>query len=239
MTNQELNNKVDELYNECKYEEIIPLLENLPENEQTYHLMFMLAASYSYLSDLSDDDYNTYYHKAIKILMKISDQGENDIKWLYIMGRTYFNAGVEECAIEYFEKINHICEKTFELDNFMNLAHFIEKCKECLYERTLAVVFVTLEGASHDKDLTVELVDGNKIKLYFPKYNIRVFITINELRRSGAKLDFNIYYPDNAEEVFSFEGFGHTFENGITDALNRFIAEVNNNLKLHYKNKDE
>ena len=92
MTNEELNVKIDTLYETGKYEEIISIVESLPEDEQTYHLLFVLAACYSDLSDLCDDDFHTYHYKAIKILQKIADIGEHDLKWLYLIGRTYFNA---------------------------------------------------------------------------------------------------------------------------------------------------
>lgn len=235
MTNQELCAKIDALYDAGEFEEIVSIVENLPEKEQTYHILFVLAAAYSDLSDLGDDDFNTYHYKAIKILKKIADQGENDLKWLYLIGRTYFNANFEEYAIEYFEKINRICKKDPDLDTYMNLNHYVEKCQEYLYERTLAVVFVTLESAANDKELTVQSIQGNQINLFFPKYDIKLNIAVTDLRRSGACLDFTIEYPDNSKEQYKFEGYGHTFENGITDALNRFITEVNNNLVKHYK----
>lgn len=235
MTNQELCDKIDALYDAGEFEEIISIVENLPEKEQTYHILFVLAAAYSDLSDLGNDDFNTYHYKAIKILKKIADQGENDLNWLYLIGRTYFNANFEEYAIEYFEKINRICKKDPDLDTYMNLSHFVEKCQKYLYERTLTVVVVTLENAAKDKDLTVESIQGNQINLFFPKYNIKLNIAISDLRRSGACLEYTISYPDNAVEHYQFEGYGHTFENGITDALNRFITEVNNNLAKHYK----
>lgn len=239
MYNQELCDKVDALYESGEYEAVVSLVENLPDNEKSYHLLYVLAASYSDLSGLGDDDDNTYHYKAIKILKQIADQGEHDLNWLYLIGRTYFNANFEEYAIEYFEKINRICQKDPDLSIFMNLEHFENKCRECLYERALAVIFVTLENASKDKDLSVESILDNDIKLFFPKYNIRVIIDIFELRRSGACLHFKITYPDNAVEEYKIDGYGHTYENGITDALNRFITAVNSNLKQHCKNLNE
>lgn len=235
MTNQELSSKIDTLYNNGKYEEIISIVENLPAKEQDYHLLFVLAAAYSDLSYLGDDDFNTYHHKAIKILKQIADQGEHDLKWLYLMGRTYFNANFEEYAIEYFEKITRICKKDPELSDFMNVSYFIEKCKEYLYERTLAVIFVNLENASKDRHIKLESIVDNQIVMIFPKYNISIKIIITDMRRSGACLDFSISYCDNAKEHYNFEGYGHTYENGITDALNSFITEVNNNIEKHCK----
>ena len=63
MTNQELCDKIDALYNAGEFEEIVSIVENLPEKEQTYHILFVLAAAYSDLSDLGDDDFNTYHYK--------------------------------------------------------------------------------------------------------------------------------------------------------------------------------
>ena len=61
MTNQELCDKIDALYDAGEFEEIVSIVENLPEKEQTYHILFVLAAAYSDLSDLGDDDFNTYH----------------------------------------------------------------------------------------------------------------------------------------------------------------------------------
>lgn len=236
MINEELNTKIDALYETGKYEEIISIVESLPEDEQTYHLLFVLAASYIDLSDLCDDDFHTYHYKAIKILQKIADIGEHDLKWLYLIGRTYFNANFEEYAIEYFEKINRICKKDPDLNTFMNINHFEDKCREYLYERILAVVFVILEAASKDKTIRLEHMEDNKLNFSFPKYGIKINIASTNLRRSGACIDFTISYPDNITESYTFEGYGHTFENGITDAVNRFVSEVNHNLDKHIKN---
>lgn len=235
MTNQELSAKIDALYDDGKYEEVVSIVENLPEKEQNYHLLFVLAAAYSDLSDLGDDDCNTYHHKAIKILQQIADQGAHDLKWLYLTGRTYFNANCEEYAIEYFEKINRIRQKDPEVADVIDITHFLNKCKEYLYERALAVIFINLESASKDKSIQLESIIDNKIVMVFPKYNIHITITISDMRRSGACLDFDITYCDNTKAHYRFEGYGHTYENGVTDALNSFITEVNNNIEKHCK----
>ena len=48
MTQEELLTKAETLYNIGEYSQIISLIQSLPEEQQTYNLLYLLALSYSY-----------------------------------------------------------------------------------------------------------------------------------------------------------------------------------------------
>lgn len=234
MSDMKLLAQINNLFNEGDFEEVVSIVESLPEEKKDYHLLFLLASAYSELSDYYDDEHE-YNHKTLKILQKIQDQGENDIRWLYLIGRTYFNSTLEEYAIEYFEKVNRICKKDNDISEYVNLQHFVNYCKECLHDRALAMIFTTLEEASKDKDLSIENIHDNHVEVIFPKYKTKVLIDIFDLRRNGARVEFKTILPDNKTDKFSVEGNGHTYENGITDALNRYISHYNEHFRQFLK----
>ncbi|HIZ88720.1 MAG: tetratricopeptide repeat protein [Mucispirillum sp.] len=232
MTNEELVAKTESLYDNGEYNQIISLIQSLPKEQQTYPLLFMLALAYS---DNIDGDDEENKRQALKILKQISDSGEYDIKWLYLIGKTYFETNQEEYAIEYFNRINRIYQKDKEIASLMNVQHFIESCNEVLYERALAVIFITLKEASKDDNITINNISENKLAIFFPKYNIKLNMEIYNLHRSGAKLLFEIIYPDNYTQKYDIDGDANTYENGISDALNKFVNIINHEFSKHCK----
>ncbi len=159
MTQEELLTKAETLYNIGEYSQIISLIQSLPEEQQTYNLLYLLALSYSYNLEGNDDDNQ---HHALKILKKIADQGECDLKWLYLIGKIYFTINKEE-------------------------------------------------------------------------YAIKLQIEINHLHRSGATLFFKIMYPDNYYQTYHIDGDANTYENGIADAINKFVCIINKDFMEHCK----
>lgn len=232
MTNEELVAKTESLYDNGEYNQIISLIQSLPKEQQTYPLLFMLALAYS---DNIDGDDEENKRQALKILKQISDSGEYDIKWLYLIGKTYFETNQEEYAIEYFNRINRIYQKDKEIASLMNVQHFIESCNEVLYERAFAVIFITLKEASKDDNITINNISENKLAIFFPKYNIKLNMEIYNLHRSGAKLLFEIIYPDNYTQKYDIDGDANTYENGISDALNKFVNIINHEFSKHCK----
>lgn len=73
------------------------------------------------------------------------------------------------------------------------------------------------------------------MEVIFPKYKTKVLIDIFDLRRNGARVEFETILPDNKTDKFSVEGNGHTYENGITDALNRYISHYNEHFRQFLK----
>lgn len=232
MTNEELVAKTESLYDNGEYNQVISLIQSLPKEQQTYPLLFMLALAYS---DNIDGDDEENKRQALKILKQISDSGEYDIKWLYLIGKTYFETNQEEYAIEYFNRINRIYQKDKEIASLMDVQHFIESCNEVLYERALAVIFITLKEASKDDNITINNISENKLAIFFPKYNIKLNMEIYNLHRSGAKLLFEIIYPDNYTQKYDIDGDANTYENGISDALNKFVNIINHEFSKHCK----
>lgn len=232
MTNEELVAKTESLYDNGEYNQVISLIQSLPKEQQTYPLLFMLALAYSDNIDGNDEENK---RQALKILKQISDSGEYDIKWLYLIGKTYFETNQEEYAIEYFNRINRIYQKDKEIASLMNVQHFIESCNEVLYERALAVIFITLKEASKDDNITINNISENKLAIFFPKYNIKLNMEIYNLHRSGAKLLFEIIYPDNYTQKYDIDGDANTYENGISDALNKFVNIINHEFSKHCK----
>ena len=232
MTQEELLTKAETLYNIGEYSQIISLIQSLPEEQQTYNLLYLLALSYSYNLEGNDDDNQ---HHALKILKKIADQGECDLKWLYLIGKIYFTINKEEYAIEYFDKIARIFKKDKEFKELINMQYFIDSCKDYLYERALAVIFITLKEASKDDKISISNIKDNNIEVFFPKYDIKLQIEINHLHRSGATLFFKIMYPDNYYQTYHIDGDANTYENGIADAINKFVCIINKDFMEHCK----
>lgn len=232
MTQEELVTQAENLYNIGEYSEVISLIQSLPKEQQTYHLLYLLALAYSYNLEGDDDDNQ---HSALKILKKISDQGEFDLKWLYLTGKVYFSLSQEEYAIEYFDKITRIVQKDKEIAELMYMQHFVDSCRESLFDRALAVVFVALKEASKDDKMTICNIDDNKLEILFPRYNIHLKIEISHMHRSGARLTFEIIYPDNYTKKYRIDGDSTTYENGIADAINRFAGMISLEFKEHCK----
>lgn len=227
MTSEELAAKAGDLYNAGEYSEVISLIESVPQEERTYQLQYMLASAYS--DDIESDDNNQL--KALKILKQISYQGMYDLKWLYLIGKTYFAINQEEYAIEYFDKITRIIEQDKDIADLLNMRHFVDNCKETLYERALAVIFIVLKNAIKKDKLLICNIEDNKIGVLFPKHNIQVNIEINNLRRSGANLAFEVIYPDNTSQKFNIDGDAHIYEHGIAEALNEFVPAIEDKFK--------
>ncbi len=233
MTNEELVTNAEALYNEGEYNKVISLIKSIPQEQLTYQLQYLLALSYS--DDIESDNIDDNYRNALKILKSISDDGEYDMQWLYLTGKIYFMINQEEYAIEYFDKITRMFKNDKEFADLMNMQHFIKSCKEALYERALAVVFIVLKNASKDSKMAVCNIDDNKLELFFPKYSINLTILIDNLRKSGAKLIFEIVYPDSYSQKYTIDGDADTYEDGIADALNRFVNMIKNTVKDHCK----
>ena len=232
MTQEELVTQAESLYNIGEYSEVISLIQSLPEEQQTYHMLYLLALAYSDNLDGDDDDNQ---HSALKILKKISDQGEFDLKWLYLTGKVYFSLSQEEYAIEYFDKITRIVQKDTDIAESMYMQHFVDSCREPLFDRALAVIFVVLKEASKDDKMTICNIDDNKLELFFPRYNIHLKMEISHLHRSGARLTFEIIYPDDCIKNYRIDGDSTTYENGIAVALNRFAGIINKEFREHCK----
>lgn len=232
MTQEELVTQAESLYNIGEYSEVISLIQSLPEEQKTYHLLYLLALSYSDNLDGDDDDNQ---NSALKILKKISDQGEFDLKWLYLMGKVYFSLRQEEYAIEYFDKITRIVQKDKDIAESMYMQHFVDSCRESLFDRALAVIFVVLKEALKDDKMTISNINDNKLELFFPRYNINLKMEISHLHRSGARLTFEIIYPDGCTKNYKIDGDSTTYENGIADALNRFAERISLEFREHCK----
>lgn len=232
MTQEELITKAENLYHIGEYSQVISMIESLPEEEKSYHLLYLLALSYSDNTEGNDDDNQ---HHALKILKNIADKGEYDLKWLYLIGKVYFTMNQEEYAIEYFDRITRIVQKDKEVAELINMQYFVDSCKESLYEKALGVIFVVLKEATKDENMNIYNIDDNKLEIFFPKYNIHLHIKISCMHRSGARLDFEIIYPDNYTKTYCIDGDANTYKNGIADALNRFTSIINNELREHCK----
>lgn len=232
MTQEELVTKAESLYNIGECSKVISLIQSLPEEQKTYNLLYLLALSYSDNPEGNDDDNQ---HRALKILEKISDQGEFDLNWLYLTGKVYFTMSQEEYAIEYFDKITKVVKNDKEIAELMNMQHFVDSCIESLFHRALAVIFVRLKEASKDEKITICNIEDNKLEFLFPKYNIHLKIEISHMHRSGARLTFEIMCPDNSTKKYRIDGDSTTYENGIADAVNRFAEAVSLEFKEHCK----
>lgn len=228
MTQEELVTKAESLYNIGECSEVISLIQSLPEEQKTYKLLYLLALSYSDNLEGDDDDNQ---HRALKILEKISDQGEFDLNWLYLTGKVYFTISQEEYAIEYFDKITKVVKNDREIAELMNMQHFVDNCRESLFHRALAVMFVSLKEASKDEKITICNIENDELEFLFPKYNIHLKIEISHMHRSGARLTFEVIFPDNSIKKYRIDGDSTTYENGIADAINRFSEAINPDLK--------
>ncbi len=232
MTQEELNIQAETLYDDGEYDKLISLITSLPEDKRSYNLLYMLALAYS--DNTEGDDVDNQYN-ALKTLNKIADYGEYDLKWLYLMAKTYMAIGQEEYAIEYFNKMTKIYNKNTEIANIIDIHYFVDSCKEHLYERALTVIFVALKDASKDDTIAICNIEDNKIGILIPKFNITINIAINHLHKSGAVLEFNTIYSDGYTSTYNLDGDAQTYEKGIADAINKYVIGINQELIEHCK----
>lgn len=114
---KELRNKVDELHEDDAHEEIARLLEALPEEKRDYDWTCLLARAYNNLSREQE---------ALKLLLSVQDQGQDDPLWHYRIGYTYYYLEREAEALREFERSQ-------ELDpDDEDTAMFVDWCKKVL-----------------------------------------------------------------------------------------------------------
>lgn len=225
---QEFIDNINKLLEEYKFKEIIDLIEQLPDKEKNYQAKLYLAnAYYDKIDDSLDLEEDNNLDKILQILLSVSDEGEQDLRWLNLMGKTYYNLNKEDIAIEYFERIKRICQKDPEIAENLFVDKFIDSCNEYIEEKAIN----TIEKAFHnfysgkelyfsvnkkEKDLKIDVVGSSTT------YNI----VIKLIYKNHCKIEYT-YRHNNSVDTKNISGFGNNIENAVLDSVYRYLDSMN------------
>lgn len=88
--------QLNQWHDKSKHDQIISVLEEMPESELTYTLKNLLGRAYNNISD---------YARALEILLSESDAGLEDPLWNFRVGYAYYYSQDLTNALPYFQKV--------------------------------------------------------------------------------------------------------------------------------------
>jgi len=95
MNSKILNEILDDLHNQGRYQTILDSIEELPNDEWNYDVKIHLGRAYNNISE---------FEKAITILLTEVSKGKTDKYWNFVIGYAYFHKNDYETALKHFEK---------------------------------------------------------------------------------------------------------------------------------------
>ena len=218
--------KIDELYNEEKHEEIIKLIEALPEDEKEYNILIMLAKAYY---DIMDDDDTAHFEKTLSILKSISDDGESDLVWMYLIAKTYFNLNQEEIALEYFERIYNIINKdSDDIPVDVAVGLFIDSCRECIHTRAVNTFQSVLQYFLRDQNCNCEKIEDNDDCSCFVinKLKTTIYIDFECLQKNICTIKVKTIIDNRTIDWETFECYCKTLENAVVSATAEYLKKL-------------
>ena len=97
--NDELTKQIDEWHKADRHQEIIDALEQIPEAEQDYETVSLLARAYNNIDE---------YAKAAELLESVREEGEKDERWNFRMGYAQYGLDNYRDALRYFAKAREL-----------------------------------------------------------------------------------------------------------------------------------
>lgn len=214
-----LVNEIKTLYDEGRNEEIIRIIEALPDEDKEYNLLIMLARAYY---DITSDTDNVYLEKALNILKSIRKDGESDLAWLYLIAKTYFNLNQEETAIEYFEYIHRLECKDRDLPDNIFASHFIKSCRKYMRKKAMDVIRKNL--CDYFGDITE--CDDENISIKLKSDHLSLCITIEKIRKNEFEGLF-VTESDSGETYSEkINGCGCALDSAVKDAIYKYILFI-------------
>lgn len=116
---QQLLIQLQNWHEDDEYQQIIDTIEALPEDEQDVELIGQLARAYNNRGERGD------YERAIELLMRIEQEGQEDPNWHFRLGYAYYYLDQESKAIAAFERV-------LELGEDEDAQEFIARCRQNL-----------------------------------------------------------------------------------------------------------
>ena len=123
---EDLLNKIEDLYDLDKHQEIIDMIEALPTEQLNNELIGQLARAYNNIQN---------YKKAIELLKSIEIEEGNTMRWNYRIGYSYYYLDEYEKAEECFLKAHEIAPEDDEIKTYL-LNIYIELSKKVINENT-------------------------------------------------------------------------------------------------------
>lgn len=109
---EELIEKIQQMCDDDREEEVVRMIDALPAEERTYKIVGLQARTLSNLAGMIRNGYydcaldpDTLDRRALKILTDTADEGKDDPNWWCRNGYTRMNLGMEAEAIPYFEHV--------------------------------------------------------------------------------------------------------------------------------------
>lgn len=112
-----LKQQIDQLHDSDRHEEILRVLEALPEGERDYDCVCLLARA---CNNLGQEE------RAAGLLLSVREQGETDPLWHFRLGYAYYYQGREREALPEFQR-------TLELDpGDPDAGMFLDWCRKAI-----------------------------------------------------------------------------------------------------------
>ena len=229
---QELINSINTLLEENKFDEIISLIEKLPEKEKNYQAKLFLANAYYDIADDFDDyDNSKNLEKILQILLSVSDEGESDIRWLNLIAKTYYNLNKEEVALEYFERVKRICQKDPEIADNLFVEQFIDSCNNYIKEKAIHIIQNAFSNFYTGKELNfIHNKEEKDLQIEVLGKSTNYHIIIKLIYKNHCKIEYN-YKHLSTTDTKNIAGYGNNIENAVLDSVYKYMDAINPILK--------
>lgn len=103
----DLEKELDILHNQGKNQEIIDIINSLPEEDLNYDILGKLARAYNN---------NNQCEEGLKVLLSLKDEGEEESLWNFRVGYSYYYSEKAKENPEYLEEAKKYFERCLELN---------------------------------------------------------------------------------------------------------------------------
>lgn len=238
--NENIIDKINQLHDENKHQEIINLIENsgMPLD---YELTCLLARAYNNMDISHSEENSEYLKKGLELLLSVKEQGENDPLWNYRTGYSYLYSGQEEEALKYFNHAVALIPKTKEqaaLWRSFNLGYLISECEDAIKAKEVSAKFGNGDNADKQDILDFilytilhrmypvdDIVTDNSI--YIPDWMLVIKPDILSFSKDRVDIEWSISCPlfDNGIIEESF-GAGTNLHDAVYMAAGIFSASL-------------
>lgn len=183
---KKLLKQIEKWHKNFAHENIIRAVLEIPEENRDYELTSILARAYNNLEK---------YDKAVKRLLCVKEQGENDPLWLYRLAYSYFYLSEEKKALELLKKSKELDPDNEDVDDLISL------CKEYLADNGVNDPEAGLEADMSLKDYTAVIKHDDSISVCFYIEHEKPFAIGEKMHRINREAYMNGY---NWEAFFNY-----------------------------------
>ncbi len=179
---------IHDLADKKKWQVIVDTIERLPKIDLNFDLRMQLARAYNNISD---------YDEALKVLFSLSEEGELNAYWNFVIGYSYIHKGRYELALKHFKK-------SFDLGR-SDSEEYIEKCKKCINNTKIELKII----ADKYKEFGLNISCITNVENDYNVNSRSFFKTpshswINLFRLKQNKLNFDCYDWENCVGIGTF-----------------------------------